>query len=75
MKRINYKHYSLLAFLILSTLLTGINVYNSGVYADVHQLDGSTVGWFAPNEVAVFGSILILLIADVVYIFVKAYKK
>jgi hypothetical protein len=46
--------YLALAVLLFFTIADGVNNYNSGVYADAHQLDGGLVGWFAPYGVVVF---------------------
>jgi hypothetical protein len=43
-----------LAGLIIFIIADGINIYNSGVYADAHGLAGDKVGWFAPYGMFVF---------------------
>ena len=50
----NYFYYLLLLALIVFTVALGVNIYNSGVYADAHGLDGGSVGWFSGNVVLVF---------------------
>lgn len=64
--------YVILVFLIVFTVVLGVNNYNSGVYADAHQLDGASVGWFTPNGVIIFLVSAILTVAYAIYLFMKA---
>ena len=52
-----------LAALTAFTIADGINNINSGVYADAHGLNGSSVGWFAPLGVPIF--VLLALITTI----------
>jgi hypothetical protein len=67
-----YFYYLVLLVLIVFTVASGINNYNSGVYADAHGLNGGSVGWFAPNGVLVFIVAALATLALGVYLF--SYK-
>jgi hypothetical protein len=67
--RVGYFYYLILLVLIGFTVASGINNYNSGVYADAHGLNGGSVGWFAPYGVPVFIVAALATLALGVYLF------
>lgn|GEM_PF-3714843 len=71
---LNFLHYLLALALVIFTIALGVNNYNSGVYADAHQLDGASVGWFAPNGVLVFAGAVVLTVAYVIYLGIHRTK-
>lgn len=71
----SYLHFSLLVLMIVFTIALAVNTYNSGVYADAHQLNGASVGWFAPNGVLIFLLSAIVTVCYGIYLFLTLENK
>ena len=67
--------YLLFTCLLAFFLTMSKNCYDAGVYADMHQLEGSTVGWFGTWNVPIAGLALVLVLADGVYLVFASRKR
>ena len=67
--------YLLFTCLLAFFLTMAKNCYDAGVYADTHQLDGGTVGWFGTWNVPIAGLALVLVLADGVYLVLASRKR
>jgi hypothetical protein len=64
--------------ILLSVFLVMLikNIVDSMTYVDNHPwLNGDQAGWFHPHEVGIFGLTYLLIVANSIYILVKASKK
>jgi len=67
--------YLALVILIVFIFALGVNNDNSGVYADAHQLNGASVGWFAPNGVLILFLSVLITIFYTLYLIIRTRQE